>query len=218
MLYNAEMVEKFEHIQSWYESQGGRTPTDPRECFELYRWMYVTGLSMQHVYYHSKVEDKTKPYLMVELGTSLGASAIFMAKGFQDGNQGCVIKVKYRLVTIDDGSESDTDLAAQIISSSKAEFDLKIQYIIGDDLETLESLPDDSVDHLFADAQHGYANVTGALDLAIIKMVTNGRITGHDYDFIDVGVPTALADWRAKNADAVVGWGTFGSLWWMLKK
>ncbi|MCK5582035.1 MAG: class I SAM-dependent methyltransferase [Candidatus Omnitrophica bacterium] len=218
MIYLDEMPERFDKILHWYCGQGGTTPTAPAELFQLYHWFFAIGMSMQHVYYHSKAKDRSRDYSVVELGTGLGVSSILMAKGFKDGNEYCPQKNKCLLLTVDNGNESSTQKAAQIIKLANRQFGLSIKFQIGNDMERLKSLPDWSVDALFTDANHGYADVINALDLGVPKVVMRGRIMGHDYDPVELSVPLAIEDWKAKNGQLVGGWGLINSLWWMIKR
>ncbi len=155
---------------------------------------------------------------ILELGTGLGVSSILMAKGFRDGNEHCPQKVKCALVTVDNGKESSTQKAAQIINSANRRLGLAIKFHIGDDMELLKGLNDSSVDVLFADANHGYDDVMNTLKIGVPKVVTRGRIMGHDYDLVELSVPLAIEDWKAKNGHLVGGWGLFDSLWWTIKR
>lgn len=218
MIYLPQMKVQFDNIWDWYHEMGGRTPTAKKECFHLYRWLFVIGSRIDTLYAHAGVRNKNRAYEVVELGTSHGATSIFMAKGFKDGTEIGRRRVECHLRTIDNGAEADLDQAINHIRAANKSFDLHIDFLRGNDLEIFSSMEPASVDFIFIDANHGYKDVMGALDLAISRIVTNGRITGHDYDFIDVGVPYAVDEWRRVNNDKVVGFGLYDSLWWMIKK
>lgn len=218
MIYLDEMRQKFDKVLEWYYSVGGATPTAPEELFQLYRWLFSIGMSIQHVYYHSKVEDRSRNYEIVELGTGLGVSSILMACGFKAGNEHCPQKVTCDLLTVDNGKESSTQKAGEIIKRANAKFGLDIVFRVDNDMSALKELQDDSVDFLFVDANHGYDDVTGALIIGLSKVVTRGRVAGHDYDLVELSVPLAIEDWRAQNGHLVNGWGLYDSLWWMIKR
>lgn len=218
MIYLEEMRTSFDELFAWYLAAGGRTPTAPEELFQVYRWLFATGMGVQHAYGHSWIKDLEKPYSIVELGTGYGVTSILMARGFKDGNKQCKLRVACKVRTVDSGKECDVALTKALIGKARGAFGLQIDFSVGNDLDSLSAVADESIDFLFIDANHGYDDVTRTLDLALTKVVKMGRITGHDYDFNDVGVPIAIDEWRVANADFVVGWATYDSLWWMMKR
>lgn len=184
---------------------GVTTPTFDEELRCLYSLVY----SLFNV---NKVGE-----LLLDLGTLFGASAMTMAQALVDsGNDRC------KVVTVDDlqdakrlGDNERTEKVRAFVE--KLGLSGLITVVIGDDIEFLKGLPDESLAILNVDSWHVYPHVRDTLGPCLPKVYPGGIICGHDY-FPPHGVVRAVDEWRAANSDKLVGWGLHEKLWWTLKR
>jgi hypothetical protein len=98
------------------------------------------------------------------------------------------------------------------------EFDVRIEFIMADDAEFLDSLPDEYASLIFHDTLHDYLHVSKVLDLSIPKTVPSGCIAGHDYALFHPGVMQAVDEWRIREIPKrIAGTKVDGCIWWSQK-
>lgn len=123
-----------------------------------------------HTYYHflSKLVRRLQPKRVLELGTSIGRSALFMMVTLPENS---------KLATIDIGSYLRTDLAPFA-------WDKRLKVIYGDDrlpnvaAEAIEFL-DGGIDLLYMDSEHTYDQVAAEWEIYQLHL-NNGAIVVMD--------------------------------------
>jgi hypothetical protein len=86
----------------------------------------------------------------------------------------------------------------------------------GDATEVAKTVPDESLDFVYIDADHKYASVMKDLAAWVSKVRPNGFIGGHDYTFYTVDVVRAVTDFfRFKDDEEIV---LFHDGSWLLQK
>ncbi len=121
----------------------------------------------------------------LDVGTNQGNSAIAMASALRHQNP----TIPARVYTVDNYSQFLQGTKNQSIEKARfnmSQFGLNdiLSIHVGDDIEFIQSLPDNSIDMVFDDSDHAYLTTLNRLRNYVPKMNTNSIITGHDY-FLD---------------------------------
>jgi len=185
------------HERLW--GHGVRTPT-PRQNFELLYWVAKGALRPPSGHF-------------VELGTFRGFSAMIITQAIRDGGSETHLTTvdKYAL---DPEGEKRTRANFQVCGYGGGRINLHV----GDDLEYIRSLPDESIKFLFVDSWHDYRHVESTLQLAFLKMMPTGIICGDDYLPQEMGVVRAVEGFRQKHSKSLAGFNVYFSFWWTMKK
>ena len=86
----------------------------------------------------------------------------------------------------------------------------------GDTLELAKTIPDESLDFVYIDADHEYASVLADLTAWTPKVKPYGFIGGHDYTFYTTGVVHAVVEFFRIAVDGEIVLFHDGS--WLLQK
>lgn len=137
---------------------------------QYFDYQHNTG----HTYYHflMKLVKSLKPKNVLELGTSIGRSGLFMMVSLPE---------KSRLTTIDIGSFLRTDLV-------DFAFDERLKIVYGDTLDKTiigDLKPD--VDLLFIDSEHTYDQVSAEWEAYKHLLVDDAIVVADDIRLNDMG-------------------------------
>lgn len=107
---------------------------------------------------------------VLETGTFLGHTTLWVAETLQHAE----------ITTIDNDARR-LELAQRMYAEHASESNhCNVQWLLGDAIEHLASLPDASLDFVFLDDDHTYEHVAEEVRLALRKVRPGGIICGHD--------------------------------------
>jgi hypothetical protein len=159
---------------------------------------------------------------MLDLGTNIGNSLAAMVAGVCKARQTVkdLYSVDVLIQTIDNASLEtfDEDRINRLIPMLVAEFGVRIEFMMADDADFLESLPDQYASFIFHDTLHTYAHLSKMLRLSIPKTIKGGCIAGHDYNIIHPEVMQSVDEWRKREIPITIA-GTLveAFVWWSRK-
>jgi hypothetical protein len=159
---------------------------------------------------------------MLDLGTNIGNSLAALAAGAGHAREHHKANylVDVLIQTVDNGlfETFDRQRINRLIPMLMDEFDVRIEFVLADDAEFLESLPDEYASFIFHDTLHTYPHVRKVLDLSIPKTIRGACIAGHDYALGHPGVMRAVDEWRRREiGKTIAGTKVDGFVWWSQK-
>lgn len=155
----------------------------------------------------------------LDVGTYQGNSAIVMASALKHQNPTIPVIVN----TVDNYSQflqesRDEAIGKARYNTSCFDIDDILSIHVEEDIELIKSLPDNSIDLVFDDADHGYLATLNRLRNYIPKMDKNSVIAGHDY-FVDCPcVVKAVEDFRKEFSEILTALVVDNGMYWMFCK
>lgn len=126
--------------------------------------------------------------VMYEVGSFAGEAAEIFAQHFAEVH--CVDLWQDYPLTGDAAKYTWPEIEASF--DSRALTAMNVFKHKGDGSEIAKSVPDESLDFVYIDADHSYASVKRDLESWVGKVRANGFIGGHDYTFWTIGVVHAV--------------------------
>jgi len=160
--------------------------------------------------------NKTAYYL--DVGTRGGNSAIILAsalKHHKTDERGILSKV----YTVDDYSQFLDKTKEEDIEAAKYNISqFGIDDHVGNDIEFVNSLPDNSIDMVFDDSFHSYYATGDRLNSYLPKLNDNSLVVVHDYYINHPGVIKAVLDFTNDHKDIIFGLNYQDGMGWFFCK
>lgn len=157
--------------------------------------------------------------IYLDVGTNQGNTAITMASALKHQKPEKPTKV----YTIDNYTQFLQGTKEQSIEKAKfnmSQFGIDdiLSVHVGDDIEFIQSLLDNSIDMVFDDSDHAYMTTLNRLRNYVPKMNYNSVITGHDYFPDSPWVVKAVEDFREEFKHLLTGFVVEDGMYWMFCK
>lgn len=178
---------------------------------------YVNGAQASTLYgfaWYKAHWTKSTNYL--DVGTNMGNSAIILSSALKHQ----ALPTTKKVWTIDNydyypnyamsyGNLTKDQVIEQARKNmSQFGIDDILSINVGNDIDFIGSLPDNSLDLIFDDSAHTYEATYARLESYIPKLNTNSLIVIHDYYINYFPIIKAVADFKQKFGDMLVEYGT----------
>jgi len=184
---------------------------------------YVNGSQAHDLYgfaWYKRHERKTAVYL--DVGTRAGNSAIIMASALKH-QKTLEYGVEARVYTVDNYSlfvdkTKEEDIVTAKYNMSQFGIDDYLSIHVMDDIEFVNSLPDNSIDMVFDDSDHGYKQTYDRLNSYLSKLRDNSLVVVHDYYINYPGIVKAIDEVYNENRQIVFGLNYQNGFGWFFCK
>lgn len=164
--------------------------------------------------------NETANYL--DIGTRFGNSAIILASSLkhQDVKKYNIPSMVYTVDNYSQFLEGTKEEEAEKARYNMSCFgiDDMVSFHVMDDIEFVNSLPDNSIDMVFDDSYHSYMATWDRLNSYIPKLKDNSLIVVHDYYIEFPSIIKAVGDFVSENKEITFGLNYINGFGWFFCK